>query len=70
MVPGDMVPSCLVAVLLTVPQQRFFPWWTQDSHNNRHVKYKELFKYYLLRLARLQPGPYQGREGRQISHSH
>lgn len=38
--------------------------WTQDSHNNPHVKYKELFKYYLLRLACLQPGPYQGREGR------
>lgn len=28
-VPGDMVPSCLVAVLLVVSLRGFFPSWQQ-----------------------------------------
>lgn len=45
-VPEDMVPSCLMAVLQMVPLWGFFPCWqqrrgTQERHNNPHMKYKK-----------------------------
>ena len=33
-VPGDTVPSCLVAVLLTMPSRGFFLCWQWEGGND------------------------------------